>query len=303
MNMNSQQVDCVDFCSPTRNRYFYGKMLDVFHFELEQNYFNTKRWLLNRLVTGYGVVCGLNVVLSQDKKSITITPGVALDKCGHEIIVCKPSCAIALPPPPPAQTPQPTPAPNPATGTPGTASTDANTPPGTAAPATPPANSTTGNGGTSGSNGNGTENCDCGQYIHVVLCYRECPADPVPGLGGDCDAGAMCSPGAIHERYCVELVEDKLPAARTTSAIPDLFNGGTINYPALANYVSNLKPNDPCPDCCIPLANILIPAAGQNYDQSSIDISCRPIVYTLDMLYEMILAMKQGPVSTSARKP
>jgi hypothetical protein len=125
----------------------------------------------------------------------------------------------------------------------------------------------------------------------------------VPGLGGDCDTAALCSPGAIHERYCVELVDDKLPAARTTSAIPDLFNGGTINYPALANYVAGLVPNDPCPDCCIPLANILIPAAGQSYDQTNIDISCRPIVYTLDMLYEMILAMKQGPVSTSARKP
>jgi len=38
-----------------RNRYFYGKLLDVFHFELEQNYLNAKRWLLTRLVTGYGV--------------------------------------------------------------------------------------------------------------------------------------------------------------------------------------------------------------------------------------------------------
>jgi hypothetical protein len=295
MNMNSHQMDCVDFCSPTRNRYFYGKMLDVFHFELEQNYFNIKRWLLNRLVTGYGVVCGLNVVLSQDKKSITITPGVALDKCGHEIIVCKPSSPIVLPVPSPAPGPQPASSTTPGPGATGTTTTDPNVPVGTAPPAA------TANGGTA-NNGNSTDNCDCGNYLHVVLCYHECPADPVPGLGGDCDTGAVCSPGAIHERYCVELVEDRLPAARTTSAIPDLFNGGTINYPALANYVSALKPDDPCPDCCIPLANILIPA-GQNYDQSNIDISCRPIVYTLDMLYEMILAMMQGPVSTSARKP
>jgi hypothetical protein len=296
MNMNSQQGGCVDFCSPTRNRYFYGKMLDVFHFELEQNYFNAKRWLLNRLVTGYGVMCGLNVLLNQDKKSITITPGVALDKCGHEIIVCKPTCSIVLPVPPPAPAPAPAPpAPPAAGGDPAAAGAPA-------APATPPT-VPTGNGGSTPATGNGTENCDCGQYVHVVLCYKECPADPVPSLAGDCDTGAMCSPGAIHERYCVELVDDKLPAARTTSAIPDLFNGGTINYPALANYVASLAPNDPCPDCCIPLANILIPAAGQGYDQGNIDISCRPLVYTLDMLYEMILAMKQGPVSTTARKP
>ena len=43
-----------------RNRYFYGKLLDVFHFELEQNYLNGKRWMLNRMVTACFAVstCG-----------------------------------------------------------------------------------------------------------------------------------------------------------------------------------------------------------------------------------------------------
>jgi len=143
----------------------------------------------------------------------------------------------------------------------------------------------------------------CGQYVHVELCYHECLTDPSPSMGGDCDTQAMCSPGAIRERYCIQLSDGKLPPARTTSAIADLFSAGTINYPALANYVTGLAPDDPCPDCCIPLADILIPDAGQSYDQTNIDITARPVVYNLDLLYEMILAMKQGPVSASARKP
>src|SRR3970282_1579003 len=46
--------------SPTRNRYFYGKLLTERHFDLEQRYFNRKRWLLNRLTLGSGVICGLH---------------------------------------------------------------------------------------------------------------------------------------------------------------------------------------------------------------------------------------------------
>ena len=84
-----------------RNRYFYGKLLDVFHLELEQEYFNSKRWLLNRLITGPGVVCGLNVTLTDDKESIIVQPGLAIDRCGREIIVTKPSRPVSLPTLPP----------------------------------------------------------------------------------------------------------------------------------------------------------------------------------------------------------
>jgi hypothetical protein len=298
MATNSQQAGCLDYCTPIRNRYFYGKLLDVFHFEMEQKYFNEKRWLLNRLVTGYGVVCGLNVLPTSDKKSIYVTPGVALDKCGHEIILCQPSCPVPLPlapQPAPVPTPPAPPAPVPVAGAPGA-------PPAVPAPPAPAAPPAANSGGT-GSTATGTDNCDCGPYVHVELCYQECPTDPTPSMGGDCDTQAMCSPGAIRERYCIQVVDGKLASARTTSAIQDLFSAGSINYPALANYVTGLTATDPCPDCCIPLANIPIPNAGQPYDFSKIDITIRPCVYSLDMLYEMILAMNQGPAPTSARKP
>ena len=73
--------------SPVRNRYFYGKLLDTHHFELETAYLNHKRWLINRLVHGWGVVCGLDVNSARPHEAITVGPGMALDKCGREIIV------------------------------------------------------------------------------------------------------------------------------------------------------------------------------------------------------------------------
>ena len=39
--------------APVRNRYYYGKMLDAWHLELEQVYGNRKRWLVNRLSRAY----------------------------------------------------------------------------------------------------------------------------------------------------------------------------------------------------------------------------------------------------------
>src|SRR5262245_58745746 len=85
-----------------RNRYFYGKLLDVQHFEAEQSYFNQKRWLLNRVVSGYGVVCGLNVELTGDRKQVLVEPGIALDQAGHELIVPVRSKPLPIPELPPA---------------------------------------------------------------------------------------------------------------------------------------------------------------------------------------------------------
>ncbi len=84
--------------TPVRNRYFYGKLLDVYHCELETNYLNTKRWLLNRLVIGSGVVCGLNVECGQEPNKIVITPGVAIDRWGREIVIPKETAPITIPP-------------------------------------------------------------------------------------------------------------------------------------------------------------------------------------------------------------
>ncbi|WDD36380.1 carboxypeptidase-like regulatory domain-containing protein (plasmid) [Nostoc sp. UHCC 0926] len=80
-----------------RNSYFYGKLLTVRDFELEQKYGIEKNHLLNRLIQGKGIVCGLEVdekiTLEKDNQQDTvflrvqISQGVALDSLGQEIVV------------------------------------------------------------------------------------------------------------------------------------------------------------------------------------------------------------------------
>lgn len=72
-----------------RNRYFYGKLLSVRDFEMEQEYFNNKRRCINRLVNGAGIVCGLDVVMV-DEKTISLEKGLAIDYSGREIMVYTP---------------------------------------------------------------------------------------------------------------------------------------------------------------------------------------------------------------------
>lgn len=71
--------------TPQRNRYFYGKLLDDASLGMEQSYFNQKRWMMNRLGLGCGVMCGLKVIIQGDL--ICISPGVAIDSLGREIVV------------------------------------------------------------------------------------------------------------------------------------------------------------------------------------------------------------------------
>src|SRR5688572_33500882 len=80
--------------TPSRNRYYYGKMLDSYHLELEQRYGNSKRWLINRLSLGQGVLCGLEVTASASGHEVSVSPGVAIDGYGREIIVPETSRAI-----------------------------------------------------------------------------------------------------------------------------------------------------------------------------------------------------------------
>ncbi len=72
-----------------RNRYFYGKFLSAEDFEAEQRYMNDKRRLLNRLLHGCGVVCGLQVI-EVDDFTISLEAGLALDFSGREVLVPAP---------------------------------------------------------------------------------------------------------------------------------------------------------------------------------------------------------------------
>lgn len=72
-----------------RNNYYYGKLLSVDDFRLEQKYGNDKRRMINRFLYGTGVVTGMNVV-AVDDTSLLIENGLALDDTGREIVIDEP---------------------------------------------------------------------------------------------------------------------------------------------------------------------------------------------------------------------
>lgn len=72
-----------------RNNYYYGKLLSVDDFRLEQKYGNDKRRMMNRFLYGTGVVTGMNVV-AVDDTSLLIENGLALDDTGREIVIDEP---------------------------------------------------------------------------------------------------------------------------------------------------------------------------------------------------------------------
>ena len=271
--MQDDSVECDALRSFSRPRYFHGQLLDVRHFESEQAYFKRKQWMRNRLVDGFGVVCGLDVQLGDDDHSIVVMPGLALDKQGREIVVPVRSKPLAIPA-------RPTPDPGSVDGNTGGASNS-------------------GNYGKSG-NKNDDEHCD-DDWVHLVICYEECKTDPEPVMAGGCDTAVRCSPGAIREGYSLSLQPGKVPDIPVDSDIRGLIKGNSVNYRALVEWVSM-----PC-ECdtgtgCITLANIHLPAKNQTLELSDIDIAVRPIVYGLDVLWELLLALSHETASRRGGK-
>jgi hypothetical protein len=78
--------------SPGCTSFFYGLLLDESRLKKETLYQNRKRWMLNRLVLGTGVVCGLGVDVDPQNSGmiLVIQPGVALDGLGREVVVPAP---------------------------------------------------------------------------------------------------------------------------------------------------------------------------------------------------------------------
>lgn len=80
-----------DYNNFKRARYFHGMLMTDRDFSEEQRYHNEKRKLLNRMLQGWGVVCGLKIEPTSDPGSkIVVKPGLALDCAGNEIFVCEP---------------------------------------------------------------------------------------------------------------------------------------------------------------------------------------------------------------------
>jgi len=259
-----------DLETPIRNHYHYGQLLDVYHFELETNYFNAKRRLINRLVCGYGVVCGLDVQCGPEDNTIIVTPGVALDKWGREIIVPNATGPIVIPAellPPPADY-----------------------------------RKTEGEYGQTEQYGQkeeygqqrrpryGEDDKKEEAWIKVMLCYHECESDPVPVMAGDCGETEMCVAGAIREQYRITFREGRSKQVNTECAIPDFVPRERIDYPSIVRWVTDGCPQLPS-NPCITLANIRVSDGGHQCEQDNIDINVRPIVYSNDLLYNLILSL------------
>ncbi len=75
--------------APVKNRYFYGMLLTDEVLRKDQEYFDGKRWLLNRLALGMGVLSGLDFDIPDGGSGgkVHLKPGVALDGFGREIVV------------------------------------------------------------------------------------------------------------------------------------------------------------------------------------------------------------------------
>lgn len=237
MSSNGRNATAGILHRPRRNRYFYGKKLDVHHFELEQDYFNAKRWLLNRLISGFGVICGLKVI-QHDDDTVIVKPGLAIDKWGREVIVTADTAPTKIAPP---------------------------------APGAPPP---------------GGEN-----FIYVCLEYLECETDPAPVLQNECHGGQRCMPDTVHERYKVSTHDGKAPKLMHRCQIPDLTDDdtGEIDYDIMAKWITEKCPA-PADEPCIPLAQIEFDEDGTCKE---IDLTVRPLVYTNDLLFEMILSMTE----------
>ncbi len=71
-----------------RPNFFDGKLLTAADLQGEQDYAREKANLHNRFVHGWGIVSGLSV--SEDQGRLVITPGLALDCAGNELVLPEP---------------------------------------------------------------------------------------------------------------------------------------------------------------------------------------------------------------------
>jgi hypothetical protein len=68
-----------------RVHYFFGQLLTPDDLQTEQDYHREMRYLHNRLL-GHGVVHGLDVTVGEGS-TVVVSPGLAIDPCGREIVL------------------------------------------------------------------------------------------------------------------------------------------------------------------------------------------------------------------------
>jgi len=247
-------------------RYFYGQLLQVRHFTAEHDYLNGKNWLLNRYLFGAGVVCGLDVQPDPDHPgSVIVTPGLALDGWGREIVVPCPSKPIAI---------------DPAQPKPAYAAQEEH-----AAP-------------------RHQNECHSDEdWVNLSICFKSCEADPEPMLAAGCETHSACTFGTVKESYLIPPPQDgKLPCPDVEGHFHRCYKTRPFAYGDLVEWVT--RGCDPCHDApvelCVPLANIRRPEPGGEVKEIEIDV--RPIVYTSNLLFDLIVSLGTEPPRGRAGK-
>lgn len=271
MDATGTEIDLMrktDLQTPQRNAYRFGMLLDVFHFQRETNYANSMRQLINLRVLGYGVICGLDVKAGPETDTIVITAGCAIDRAGRVIVVPGDTKPITIPAellPAPSNTPE------------------------YEDKEYQAEQSSRDQKDESARDWDEKKNYD-DVWIKVMLCYHECESDPVPIMAGDCCGTEVCAPSTIREQYRITFREGRSKPINTACAITDFVPREKIDYPAIVRWVT-----DSCPELpenpCITLANIRVSGGGHGCNDDNIDINIRPIVYSNDLLYNLILSI------------
>jgi hypothetical protein len=105
------------------------------------------------------------------------------------------------------------------------------------------------------------------------------------------ECGCDCPSPTVHEEYCLRF--DPRPAKKIECRcqVPGLIDDDVFVHDELARWVTRHRPREHR-SSCITLANVqlsLDPSA--RCGQEHIDITVRPIVYSNDLLFEMILGL------------
>jgi hypothetical protein len=94
MQLKQPQEPCTLGCgeiTSERHRYFTGKYMTARDFRDEQAYFLSHHRLHNRLLHGWGIVCGLRVVhhprADCRDRWVVVRAGIAIDCCGRELVL------------------------------------------------------------------------------------------------------------------------------------------------------------------------------------------------------------------------
>lgn len=84
------KFDPSKLAQPVRPHFSGARPLTAEDLNAEQEYQRQKQWLHNRLLHGYGLVAGLEVMVQDDANGgaqVVVAPGYALDGWGRELIV------------------------------------------------------------------------------------------------------------------------------------------------------------------------------------------------------------------------